>query len=77
MWMKSVCQDTTPILGIFAGYRKKQSHNHMIESHWALSILPKNKFNATNKGEIFNQVLITVLRFSELDYWFEKKHQSR
>jgi len=34
-WMKSVCQDTTLILGSFADYRKKRSYNRMIDLHWA------------------------------------------
>jgi len=34
--MKGICQDTTPISGSFAGYRKKRSHNRMIDLHWAL-----------------------------------------
>jgi len=34
--MIGICQDTTPILGNFAGYREKQYHNRMINSHWAL-----------------------------------------
>ena len=38
--MKGIFQDTTPILGTFAGYLEKQSHNRMIYSHGALNILP-------------------------------------
>jgi len=30
-----ICQDTTPILGSFADYRKKRSYNRMIDLHWA------------------------------------------
>ena len=37
--MKGICQDTTPVVGSSAGYREKQSHNRMIDSRWALSIL--------------------------------------
>jgi len=33
--MTGICQDATPILGSFAGYREKQSHNRMIDPHWA------------------------------------------
>jgi len=49
-WMKGIFQDTTPILGSFPGYLEKQSHNRMIDSCWASSILPWNTFNATYKG---------------------------
>jgi len=38
--MKGICQDITPILGGFAGYRKKRSHNHMIDLHFTPSMLP-------------------------------------
>jgi len=34
--MKSICQDTTPILGSSASYREKPSHYRMVDSHWAL-----------------------------------------
>jgi len=36
--MKGICQDTTPILGIFPGYRKKLPvfHNRIIDLHWVL-----------------------------------------
>jgi len=34
--MKGICQDTTPILGSLADYRKKRSYNRMIDFHWAL-----------------------------------------
>jgi len=34
--MKGICQDTTPILGSSAGYRKKWSHYRMIDSDWTL-----------------------------------------
>jgi len=34
--MKRFCQDTTPILGSFADYRKKRSYNRMIGLHCAL-----------------------------------------
>jgi len=34
--MKGICQDTTPILGSFADYRKKRSYNRMIDLHWVL-----------------------------------------
>jgi len=34
--MKGICQHTTPIVGSFADYRKKRSHNRMIDSHWAV-----------------------------------------
>jgi len=33
--MKSICYDITPILGSSVGYGEKQSHNRMIDSHWA------------------------------------------
>jgi len=33
--MKGICQDTTPISGSFADYRKKRSYNRMIDLHWA------------------------------------------
>jgi len=35
--MKGICQDTTHILGRFAGYRKNLSHNRIIDFHWALN----------------------------------------
>ena len=34
--MKGISQDTTPILGSFVDYRKKRSHNRMIDLHWAV-----------------------------------------
>jgi len=33
--MKGVCYDIAPILGSFAGYRAKRSHNVMLDSHLA------------------------------------------
>jgi len=38
--MKGIFQDTTTLLCSFAGSLEKQSHNRMMASHWALSILP-------------------------------------
>jgi len=38
--MKGICHEITPILGSSAGNRAKRSHNRMIDSHWALNILP-------------------------------------
>ena len=32
--MKGICRNTIPILGSFAGYRKKL--NRMIDLHWVL-----------------------------------------
>ena len=40
--MKSICQDTAPILDSFAGHRNKRSHNRMIDSHWALKHVALN-----------------------------------
>jgi len=34
--MKGICQDTTPTLGSFAGYRKQLSHNRIRDLHWVL-----------------------------------------
>ena len=31
--MKGICQDTTSILGNFVDYRKKRSHNRMVDLH--------------------------------------------
>ena len=36
MWMKVICQDTTPILGSFVDYRKKRSYNRVMDLHRAL-----------------------------------------
>jgi len=36
MWMKGICQDTTPILGSFVDYRKKRSYNRVMDLHRAL-----------------------------------------
>ena len=35
--MKGIYQDTNPILGSFVVYRERQSHDRMIDSHWALN----------------------------------------
>ena len=38
---KQICYDITPTSGSSAGYREKQSHNRMIDSHtWPKNILP-------------------------------------
>jgi len=56
--MKGICQDTTPILSSYAGYREKRSHNRMIDSHWALKHIDLNTFNATYEGRFSTKCLM-------------------
>jgi len=65
--MKGIYQDTTPILGSFADYRKKQSYNRMIDLHWALKHIALNAFNATYKDRFSIKFLNAISQFSTLD----------
>jgi len=66
-WMKGICQDTTPILGSFADYRKKRSYNRMIDLHWALKHIALNTFNGTYNCRFSIKSLNAVSHFSTLD----------
>jgi len=69
--MKGICVDTTPILGISAGYHEKRSHDR-----FTLGLLPSNTFNITCEDRCSIKCLIP---FRVCRRWIadvKKKHQN-
>jgi len=65
--MKGTCQDTTPILASFAGYRKKRSHQSHNRFTLALKAYSPKTLNAIYKGRFSITSLNIDSHFSTLD----------
>ena len=76
-WMKRICQNTTPISGSFADYRKKWSYSRMIDLHWALKHIAL-KIHLTSLIKVDFQSSLQI-PFHIFRHWIadvKKKHQS-